>query len=270
LPWDGTSPVLVWPAQPGLQFVLGAPLATAQATLLGGEVREAAAVIADLEASRPPVAVLGSGRGLVPGVTNLHGLQPELWSYLRHHYQRVTEHPSARESFWVATRLTDRRGQGPPHDARLPGSAQEVATGSTPVLGPGVGLGQTFRVVDFDLAGVEMMFRAPGPYPYPVAFTLTFHEIVGATGTRPLTSFPLQIQLEKRTQKVMFSFPPLAGTAGKVLLMEIAADPAASAPFRLLWNRKNAEVPRFVDYYPEGQAFLDNRPLAADLFFVTY
>ncbi len=65
LNWDGRSAVLVWPVQPGLQFVLGAPPATAQTTLLGKEVRDTGAVIAELEESRAPSAILGSATGLV-------------------------------------------------------------------------------------------------------------------------------------------------------------------------------------------------------------
>ena len=57
-----TSPddaLLSWPLAPGLHVILDRSLATSQATLLGGEVRDPARVIAELKASRPPAVVLG-------------------------------------------------------------------------------------------------------------------------------------------------------------------------------------------------------------------
>ncbi len=270
LPWDGASAVLVWPAHPGLQFVLGAPLATPQSTLLGGEVRDTDVVLADLEKSRPPVMVLGSARGLVEGVTNLRGLEPTLWSHLRRNFARVKEYLPEGEAYLVTTRTPDAGIGGPEIESRLPGASQEMASGTSPELGPGVSVAQSFRVQDFDLGGVELLFRSPGPYPYPVSFVLTFQELGGSRGTRRIQQIPIQVPLEKRTKKILFSFPPLVGTKGKILLLEITADPQGTRPFNLLWNKSNEEYPLFQDFYPEGQAFLNYKPVQADLFFVTY
>ncbi len=270
LPWDGRSPVLVWPAHPGLQFVLGAPLATAQTTLLGGEVRDPAAVIADLERSGPPVVILGSARGLVSGVTNIQGLAPTLWAHLRRHYERAEEYMAEGKTFLVATRVSKAGDRDPGGEARLPGAAQEMANSTSPALGSGVSIAQSFRVLDFDLGGVELLFRSPGPYPYPVSFVLTFHELGGSRGTRQLQQIPVNVSLETRTKKIRFSFEPISGTAGKFLLMEISGNPEGTQPFSLLWNKSTEEFPLFVDYYPEGQAFFNYQSVEADLFFLSY
>jgi hypothetical protein len=270
LPWDGNAPVLVWPAAPGLQFVLGAPLATSQATLLGGEVRQSASVITDLEESRPPVVILGSARGIITGVTNLQGLAPTLWTHLRRHYEWAEEYTAPGETYLVATRIPDSERRAPRVEARLPGAAQEMASSTSPALGSGVSVAQTFRVLDFDLGGMELLFRSPGPFPYQVSFVMTFHELGGSRGTRQIQQIPIKISLETRTKKVKFSFPPLVGTKGKLLLMEISVNPEGTQPFNLLWNKSTEEIPQFVDYYPEGQVFFNYEPLQADLFFVTY
>lgn len=270
LPWDGIAPVLVWPASPGLQFVLEAPLATPQATLLGGEVRRSASVIADLQESRPPILILGNARGIMSEVNNLQGLAPALWAHLRRRYERVQEYAAAGGNYLVASRIPDAKGRAPQLEARLPGAAQEMATSTSPVLGPGVSVAQTFRVRDFDLGGMELLFRSPGPYPYKISFVLTFHELGGSAGTRLLQQIPVSIPLDKRTQKVKFNFEPIAGTKGKLLLMDISGHPDGTQPFSLLWNKSTEEFPEFEDFYPGGQVFFNVKPLQADLFFISY
>ena len=270
LAWDGRSPVLVWPAHPGLQFVLGAPLATAQATLLGGEVRDPAAVIADLERSGPPVAILGSARGFVSGVTNMQGLAPTLWTHLRRQYELVEEYMTEGETFFVAIRAPAVGDRSPEVEARLPGAAQEMYNSPSSALGPGVSIAQSFRVLDFDLNGVELAFRSPGPYPYPISFVLTFYELIGTKGRRPIQQLPINVPLETRTKKIRFSFEPISGTAGKLLLMEIAGHSEGTRPFSLLWTKPTEEFPLFVDYYPEGTAYFNHQPVQADLFFLSF
>jgi hypothetical protein len=275
LPWDGKSPLLVWPTYPGLQFVLGAPLATEQVTLLGGEVRDPAAVIADLEKTRPPVAIFGSARGIVSGVTNIQGLAPELWAHMRRHYDRGQEYLSEAEAYLVSTRRSATRsaagsGRDPGAEIRLPGASMEITTGASGALGPGVTVAQSFRVLDFDLSAVEFLFRSPGPYPYPVSLVLTFYELGGPTGKRRLQQMPIQVALEKRTKKIMFSFPPLVGTRGHTLLMEITGSSEGTRPFSLLWNKATEKSPQYVDYYPQGQAYFNQQPVEADLYFVSY
>ncbi len=272
LNWDGRSAVLVWPVQPGLQFVLGAPPATAQTTLLGKEVRDTGAVIAELEESRAPSAILGSATGLVAGVADIRGLEPELWTYLRARYLRTEEFMTEDEAFITALRVPTAAGPAfvPPADQRLPGITQQATTGISPAIGPQVTVAQSFQVEDFDLGAVELMLRAPGPFPYPVSFVVTFYQLGGDRGGKKILQFPFQVSLEERTKKIRFAFPPLAQTVGRTLLLEITGHPEGTRPFNLLWNKASEEVPVFVDYYRPGQAYLNKRPLEADLYFVTF
>ncbi len=76
---------------------------------------------------------------------------------------------------------------------------------------------------------------------------------------------PIKVALAERTKKIMFSFPPIAGTRGQKLLMEISVDPGGSRPFGLVWNKASEKSPRFVDYYPSGEPYFNGRPLAQDL-----
>ncbi|MEN8007708.1 MAG: hypothetical protein ABFS42_11880 [Candidatus Krumholzibacteriota bacterium] len=272
LDWDGRSPVLVWPAQPGLQFVLGAPLPTAQATLLGAEVRSPATVIADLEEHKPPVAILGLGRGLVAGVTHIQGLAPTLWSYLRRHYLLANEYATEYERYQTAVRAPE-TGAGSPGrkiEARLPGAAQEKKNSASPALGPGVAVAQSFKVDDFDLGGLALMFKAPGPFPYRISPVMTIFEKVGFGKPRLLRRLDLNVTLNQATQKILFSFEPVPDTAGKKLLVVISGHPEGTRPFGLLWNKSTGESAEFVDYYPEGQAFFNHQPVQADLYFISY
>jgi len=216
------------------------------------------------------VAVVGSARGIVSGVANIQGLAPELWTYLRRNYQRGQAYLSEGEAYLVATRFAGPQNQGPPVEARLPGASMEFTSGASGAVGPGVTVAQSFRVLDFDLSGVEFLFRSFGPFPCPISFVLTIYELGGPGGKRLLLQMPIQVSLEQRTKKVMFSFPPVAGTRGKNLLMEIAGSPAGTRPFSLLWNKATDQKPWFVDYYPAGQAYFNQRPLQADLYFVSY
>jgi len=265
LTWDGRSPVLVWPAQPGLQFILGAPLATPQATLLGGEVRDPAAVIADLEEKKPPVAILGSARGLVSGVVTTQGLAPTLWSYLRRRYTLVEEYKTEWEKFHTVARAPTRTIM-----SRLPGAAQEMKNSSCPALGPGDSVAQSFRVHDFDLGGVDLMVRSSGPFPYPISLVLTFFELDVSGQTRQLQRIPANVTLDRPVQKIGFSFEPISGTAGKKVMVEISGHPEGTQPFSLLWNNTTEEYPSFVDYYPQGQAFFNHQAVQADLYFVSF
>ncbi len=84
--WDGRSPLVTWPAQPGLAFLLGAPLATPQMTLLAAEVRDPQSVVMDLQTNEPQVVVLGRAAGLVKGLRGTRDLAPVLYNFLRHQY----------------------------------------------------------------------------------------------------------------------------------------------------------------------------------------
>lgn len=265
-------PVLVWPAQPGLQFVLDAPLATPQVTLLPGEVSDPAAVLADLESSRPAVAVLGPAWGQTSGVRTLQEASPGMWSYLRNNYLLVDEYAHGGETFKTVARVGGGRAavEAAPLSRRLPGTAHYLKTHMTTVLGPGTAVAQSFKVRDFDLAGVAVMFTAPGPFPYPISLTLKFVALGGPSADSVLAELPIRIELDQNVQKKSFSFGPLAGTAGREVVMEITGNRDNGAPFALMWHRHHGDPGGETDFYPAGRAFFNGKPAEGDLYFITF
>jgi len=266
------QPVLVWPAQPGLQFVLDAPLATSQATLLPGEVSDTAAVLAELESSRPPAAVLGPAWGQASGIRTMQEAAPDLWSYLRKNYLLVYEYVHGGETFKTTARVEGGRAAvaAAAPSKRLPGTAHYLRTHTTKALGPGLAVAQSFRVRDLDLAGVALMFMAPGPFPYEVSLNLKFVDPGGPSGGTVLAELPVRIVLDRKVQKKSFSFGPLVGTKGRMLVMEITGNTDQRAPFALMWHKPAAGSEGEADFYSAGQIIFNGRPAAGDLYFITY
>lgn len=269
---DPDAPVLVWPSQPGLHFVLGAPLSTSQITLLPGEVRDPVTVIADLDLTMPPVAVLGPAWGLASDIRSTRALAPSLYSNLRHNYLKVDEYTRRGENYKTLARVSGGAAavEAAPLPRRLPGAAQYLKSATTPVFAAGVSVAQSFEVADFDLAGVTLMFSAPGPFPYEVSLKLTFIDITGPAAERVLAELPIRLSLEEGIQKRSFPFSPLRGSSGRTLVMEIRGNEDGNAPFALLWHRPERGDPAVRDSYPEGQAFHNGRPVLGDLYFITY
>jgi len=128
VPTDPKNPQLTWPVQPGLTFLQGAALATAQTTLLAGEVRDPRRVIADLERTRPPAIIQGRAGGLVPGVRTFRGLAPGIYPYIRTHYAAVGIFTLDRETYQILARQDDGPRVIPDMELKyqLPGTEQLV------------------------------------------------------------------------------------------------------------------------------------------------
>ena len=269
---EADQPVLVWPAQPGLQFVLDAPLATPQATLLPGEVEDTAAVLRGLESSKPGVAVLGPAWGQTTGVRTMQEATPAMWSYLRKNYLLVQEYVHGGETFKTAARVEGGAAAvaAAPLSRRLPGTAHYLRTHMTEVMGPGTAIAQSFAVRDFDLAGVAVMFTAPGPFPYPVSLTLKFVALDGPNAGAVLAELPIQVKLDRNVQKMSFSFGPLAGTAGREVVMEITGNRDDLAPFALMWHWHHGNPGGEADFYQGGRAIFNGKSADGDLYFITF
>ncbi len=269
---DPGQPVLVWPAQPGLQFVLDAPLATAQVTLLPGEVSDVGAVLADLESSRPGVAVLGPVRGQAARIRTMQEAVPELWSYLRNNYLRADEYVHRGDTFKTAVRVDGGRASvaAAVLSRRLPGTAHYIRTHTTKALGPGMAVAQSFRVRDFDLGGVSLMFTAAGPFPCEISIILKFVDPSGLSANPVMAEIPVRFEMDRKVQKKSFSFGPLAGTAGRMVVMEISGNLDGRTPFALLWHKPEHGREGEADFYSAGRIFFNGQPAAGDLYFVTY
>ncbi len=264
------APVLIWPAQPGLHVIMGRPPATPQVTLLAGEVRNPAAVIAGLNACPPAVAVIGKARGLVAGRFSIRDLSPSLWDWLRDRYTVVMPLRRGFDEYYILAQAPGGRSaiQLRPLAERLPDVEQRILDDSLPLQGPGHRLGQTVRIGPAGLTGLQIRCAIErGPVELRLRLRIQGR---GAGGfSRPLGESTQTVVVSENLEKVSWSFGPVAGTAGQEILwtLEILADPQQAVALGC-----HAYDPADLrgDTYPEGTAMVDDRPVAADLYFITY
>jgi len=275
------DPLLSWPLAPGLHVILDRPLATSQATLLAGEVRDPARVVAELEASRPPVAVLGSARGIVTGILTLNQLAPEPWAWLRDHYAIAGAVRRGGHEFMTC--VHEPRGREAllrlPLSQRLPDVELRALNDLLPLPGPGVLVGQIFTVGRRDLAGLVLRFLAEGDrvVEAPVRLRMWMHpgtsEGPAPTDVHrydiPLGEIVRTVRIEENLVLAEFPFAPLAGTAGRdvLLTVEILERPEVVVGVGCHVHVDGDET---VDFYPVGTAFVNDRSVSADFYLLTY
>ena len=266
------SPTVGWPAQPGLAFLSGRPLATRQVTLLAGSIRDEASVIADLHRSGPEQLVLGRAPGLTPGARSVDELSPVIWTFLRLNYFVELQIADGAEGFQVI-RNAGSSGvdlESLPLERRLPGTSQLVKNAQTPPLSPGVVIGQVLRVGGTDLRGIVLLVTTTGTLPTEVDMEIAIEELLADGSTRSLALFRSRVPLDKNAQPRTLAFPVIPQTAGKMIVLNLSSTLDAEHEFRLLWHDPRADKGVPIDYYPEGHALLNGRPVDADLFFISY
>lgn len=275
------EPLLSWPLAPGLHVILDRPLATSQSTLLGGEVRDPARVIAELEASRPPAVVLGNARGIVEGVLTLNQLAPEPWAWLRDHYFIAGALRRGSHEFTICALEPGGRTallRRPLHQ-RLPDVELRALNDVLVLPEPGVTLGQTFTVGRSDLAGLVLRIMADGDQPVEARLRLRLRTRSGSHEgpapndprryDRPLGEILRTVRIERDFAPVEFAFAPMAGTAGRDLLLTLEVlEPTAWAVG--VGSHLHDDGARAVDFHPGGTALVDGRPVAGDIYLLTY
>lgn len=272
VPTDPKIPQLTWPVQPGLTFLQGSALATAQATLLAGEVRDPQKVIADLERTRPPAIIQGRSGGLVPGVRTFRGLAPGIYPYVRNHYAAVGTFTLDRETYQILARQDDGPRVIPDMELKyqLPGAEQLVQEAYTPLVTGGVRIVQTLRIYENDFRGLVLRLTAPGPYPRTVPVQLTILEALPSGKFAARASWVYPVVLESQEQNKEFRFDPLPGTVGKAMAFAVSAPDSGAVPFRLVWDRPADREAHATDFFPDGEVLVDGRPAGADLYFMAY
>jgi hypothetical protein len=264
---DGTTTV-AWPAHPGLVFLAGMAPASTQVTLLPGGVRDEHAVVAEIAASQPERIVVGRVLGLAPGTSTLQSLTPAIWTWLRGTYIIEQQLADGHEGFQVLRR--DPNARMAPLEHRLPGPSQPVKNSKTPVIGPRDSVTQTIHTGGLDLRALTILVATEGRMP--ALSTLQLRIGIPGTGgqTEWLKEFASPVELVQEVQPCTLSFAPVQGTAGRRIVIEIRISAGGAHQHRLLQHDPAADTGRAIDYYPEGNAAFNGRPLAGDLFFVTY
>jgi len=254
------GPAVFWPVQPGLNFFFEVPLATSQATLLGGEVRDADAVLRELE-RHPDRAVL---LGLQPGDRRRSNkdVAPDLWDGLRRTHVVAARLTGGPDEFTI---LTAPPAGTPvaqvPLDARLPDERQTVATAATPALRPGDRVGQSFPVGGLDLSGVAL--RLLCDRDAAAVATVSARALADGRPGAELGSRRLELRLARGQNLYHLPFRAIPGTAGRTVLLELTLAPADGAAVRVLWNEGE-------DVYPGGRAWWNGRATRGDLYFLSY
>ena len=271
LPWDGWSPLLVWPLQPGLNFLLDAPLATSQVTLLIGEVRDPRLVIAELEKSRPRLCLQGSSSGIFAEVCSVKQLAPELWTYLRRNYGILSKTTTLQNQYWILERVAGGESavQDLPLDSRLVDNEQRVANQTSVHLEPGLQVGQSFVVGDMDFSGIAVIWltAAPLPVQFPVQVRLWGE---GSRGfDQPLGQWRMNVTMQVKSGRSRFSVAPVTGTAGRRVAVTFEA--LVEVPEGLyLRIHTPIDGQAYQDFYPDGGTLVAGRPVDGDLYFLSY
>lgn len=266
------SPTIGWPAQPGLVFLSGRPLATRQVTLLAGSVRRETSVIDDLRESDPGQLVLGRVAGLAPGARSMDALAPSIWTYLRSNFFIELQVADGAEGFQVirSAKKSAVDLESLPLERRLPGTSQLVKNSQTPPLTPGVSIGQTLRVGGLDLQGIVLLVATTGTLPVEADMEVEVDEILADGRTQRLALFRTRVPLDERVQLRTLAFPAIPHSAGKMIVLNFSVASNTGNDFRLLWHDPRAAKLDPIDYYPEGHAVLNGKPGDADLFFISY
>jgi hypothetical protein len=264
MPVPASTPVLIWPASPGLHFLLDRPWADPQVILLRGWVRDGEAVAKRLADDPPAVALLGlawhyTGR-------QVEHLAPGAWEVLRRRYEVLGNVVSDAVRLRMLQRLppgTDARTL--PLPRRLPEVEQPVANDASPPLRPRFEIGQTIQMGPTDLEGISVRWRTEArDLRVPLRLRVwgrrngAFHAL--------LAMIDVEIEIPGDLHRSWLRLAPVADTASREIAVtfELLEEPASE--LRLLWHRQDGDE----DFYPEGAALVEMRPLPADLYFFAW
>jgi len=266
----GHTPLVAWPAQPGIVFLSGRRPAVPQVTLLAGTVRDEEAVVAGLRAAGEPPLVLGRAFGVTLGGRAIQDLAPVVWTALREDYVIADRCGDITDGFQIIRSGRD-AGVDPLMVAyldRLPGTAQQVKNSLAPELTDGTTVGQTFPVGGLDLSAITVALAVGGPLPAELGFTVTVQVLDAAGAPGPPQRFRTRITQSEPVQACNLAFGPVPGTAGRRVQVTIACSDPGANRMRLLW--RDAALGARGEVFPGGTALVDGRPVDADLYFISY
>ncbi len=155
--------------------------------------------------------------------------------------------------------VTDKQG-APPY-FHLESSVYPMGGGAVPAdsLVPGVSIGQTF-ISHGDLCAIGLFF---GTYQRFNTGRVLFKLKESPTSETSLyTTWIPMTDIQDNTYYTV-SFPPILGSKGKTFYFELTAPEATVSNTVTLWTNQ-------LDLYPEGQLYLNGRPVPGDAGFKVY
>ena len=259
------GPAVFWPVRPGLNFFFDVPLATSQATLLGGEVRDVDAVVADLASHPDHVLLLGTQPGSERRSNK--DVAPALWASLRRTHLVTAYLSSGSDDFAILTPAPSGSSvDDVPLGARLFDERCTIGTSTTPTLTPGLWAGQSFPVSDYDLAGVAV--RLVSDRDATISLAVRVRELDGERPTRQLALQGLRIPVATGQHLYHLPLTDVLGSADKMVLVEFSVNDADGADVRLLWHAMSRTD--VFDHYLAGRSWLDGHSLQGDIYFLSF
>ena len=265
------SPMVIWPAYPGLHALMDVPPACRYVTLLTpGEVRDPGKLFARLEAARPEYVLVGfSGYTWLSSGMSLGQLEPQIWTYLRRHYRvdRVIVGDILR--FKVLRRVPE----GAQGIRKLPLMEQlndrefTAWNGASPPLTPGTDIGQSFQAGDLGFSGIGVSFRGTAGDTLSVRLAVWAQKQGGEFSLLGTTNRDIVLRENQDFQYVSTGAIPNTSDRTLIVTFELMRPP--SHPASLLWYRHGAgdEDP---DFCPDGSVYIRKQPVDADLYFLSY
>jgi|GEM_PF-4306986 len=267
LPEDPSVPVGFWPNKPGLNFLLGYPTVSRQVTLLGGEVRDPAAVIAELE-------TLDDHRFFFSPQNRQDQRQskdviPEIWQYLRANYVRAGDITNFVDEFSVMRPVPEGRSLS---EVALWNRVYEVKQSAAlqvgPAMVPGVTVGQTLDLNGVPLRGLALRFQVQGRLSR-LPLRVQVHPLRAGRPAAALFRKDFRVDLDGANALAYLDLGEVPIPAGTQFLftVELLEDPGRSVK---IWLSPDNPPQGYPDRYPDGQAWLQGRPAPADLYFVVF
>jgi hypothetical protein len=133
-------------------------------------------------------------------------------------------------------------------------------------LTPGRDFGQTFKANENNLAGIRIFFtKSPENFEGQTIFRLK------ETPDNPIDVYTTQIDLSQiQGAYHLVTFPPITDSGGRSFYFEVEMPLPDKQSGKEVTNKVPILWTNVRDTYPEGQAYIDGKPVPGDAGFMTY
>lgn len=252
---------LIWPANPGLHWILGTTPLTPDDARPGG--LQADRRVAEALAQTPPRLVLLGQDPAVSGHQLLERM-PRTWEQLRERYRLAGLVRPEQSDYRLLLPFDGLSAD--PLAQQLPMVELTAAGEMTPAMRPGFQVGQSFRLGGRDLAGFAVRARTRGR-DLAVDIRIQVWQRRASGFDTALLSESVSTTVTGDGSLLWFR-TPVEDTAHQELAITLELRNEITEEVRLEWYVH--DEPHEVDFYPEGTAMLGLSPVAADLYFLVY